>query len=271
MTRPTGKERQKKFQKKIENRPLTIPGSELWKAITNMESNMQALDDTRTISDVARGRDYPNHFQADMSATAASPALGPLKLPVAAAGEGIKTLSGNPSLKREALFNEKTDLKKYLEIMIGKSTNAREEVKYKNILAAVIAEDQADIVKEDIGGDENAIQPRTWQQPFYGDERDELDPEVAAAQTKPSEGDLGMFNQPDQPDQQPLTMKTWENPIYGDERDNKGYDRTDPTQRRDRRLADKLVEGRPLEKFKRDREKGRGTDVDDLFTKNREK
>ena len=151
-----------------------------------MESNMQALDDTRTISDVARGRDYPNHFQADMSATAASPALGPLKLPVAAAGEGIKTLSGNPSLTREALFNEKTDLKKYLEIMIGKSTNAREEVKYKNILAAVIAEDQADIVKEDIGGDENAIQPRTWQEP------------EGQVSDQPSEGDFReMFDIPE--------------------------------------------------------------------------
>ena len=96
------------------------------------------------------------------------------------------------------------------------------------------------------GGNEDMTQPRTWQNP-EGQLSDE-----------PSTGDLAMFDQPEKgeitdpkkKDQKELTMKTWDNPIYGDERDNKGYDRTDPTQRRDRRLEDKLVEGLPLDRFK---------------------
>ena len=96
------------------------------------------------------------------------------------------------------------------------------------------------------GGNADMTQPRTWQNP-EGQLSDE-----------PSTGDLAMFDQPEKgeitdskkKDQKELTMKTWDNPIYGDERDNKGYDRTDPTQRRDRRLEDKLVEGLPLDRFK---------------------
>lgn len=46
------------------------------------------------------------------------------------------------------------------------------------------------------------------------------------------------------------------------------YDRTDPTQRRDRRLEEKLVEGRPLDKFKLNVERGNtGTPVSELFHK----
>ena len=96
------------------------------------------------------------------------------------------------------------------------------------------------------GGNVDMTQPRTWQNP-EGQLSDE-----------PSTGDLAMFDQPEKgeitdpkkKDQKELTMKTWDNPIYGDERDNKGYDRTDPTQRRDRRLEEKLVEGLPLDRFK---------------------
>ena len=48
------------------------------------------------------------------------------------------------------------------------------------------------------------------------------------------------------------------------------YDRTDPTQRRDRRLQDKLVEGRPLDKFKLNVERGNtGTPVSELFHKDK--
>ena len=273
MTRPTGKERQKKVQKKFKNKPLTIPGSELWKAITNMKGTMQSLDDTRTISDQARGRSYDTGVGAGVKAIYETPALEPLKIPFEVAGEGLKTLTGNPTLNRpqEPLFNERTDLKKYLEIMIGKSTNAREEVKYKNILAAVMAEDQADIVKEDIGGDENAIQPRTmasWKHPFYGDERDELDPEVAAAQTKPSEGDFRKdFPATSNEEIKNKNELNEQDPV----KDPTGYQRPSPAERHKRRMEDILVRGRPLEKFKLDRERGRGTNVDDLFTKNREK
>ena len=130
------------------------------------------------------------------------------------------------------------------------------------------------------GGNVDMTQPRTWQNPYYGDERDKLDPKVAAAQTEPSTGDLAMFDQPEKgeitdpkkKDQEKLTMKTWDNPIYGDERDNKGYDRTDPTQRRDRRLEDKLVEGRPLDKFKLNVERGKtGTPVSELFHKDKKR
>ena len=93
------------------------------------------------------------------------------------------------------------------------------------------------------GGNADMTQPRTWQNP-EGQLSDE-----------PSTGDLAMFDQPEkgeitEPKKKEVKMKTWDNPIYGDERDNKGYDRTDPTQRRDRRLEDKLVEGLPLDKFK---------------------
>ena len=108
------------------------------------------------------------------------------------------------------------------------------------------------------GGNEDMTQPRTWQNP-EGQLSDE-----------PSTGDLAMFDQPEKgeitdpkkKDQKDLKMKTWENPVYGDARD---YDRTDPTQRRDRRLEDKLVEGRPLDKFKLNVERGNTTPVSELF------
>jgi hypothetical protein len=60
------------------------------------------------------------------------------------------------------------------------------------------------------------------------------------------------------------TPNTEPNPISTE------YQRPSPSERHQRRMEDILVRGRPLEKFKRDRERGRGTDVDDLFTKNRE-
>ena len=110
------------------------------------------------------------------------------------------------------------------------------------------------------GGNKDMTQPRTWQNP-EGQVSDE-----------PSTGDLAMFDQPEKgeitdpkkKDQKDLKMKTWENPVYGDARD---YDRTDPTQRRDRRLEDKLVEGRPLDKFKLNVERGNTTPVSELFHK----
>ena len=110
------------------------------------------------------------------------------------------------------------------------------------------------------GGNEDLTQPRTWQKP-EGQVSDE-----------PSTGDLAMFDQPEKgeitdpkkKDQKDLKMKTWENPVYGDARD---YDKTDPTQRRDRRLEDKLVEGRPLDKFKLNVERGNTTPVSELFHK----
>ena len=48
-----------------------------------------------------------------------------------------------------------------------------------------------------------------------------------------------------------------------------GYQRPSPAERQKRRMEDVLVRGRPGAKFKLDRERGRGTNVDDLFTKNR--
>ena len=110
------------------------------------------------------------------------------------------------------------------------------------------------------GGNEDLTQPRTWQKP-EGQVSDE-----------PSTGDLAMFDQPEKgeitdpkkKDQKDLKMKTWENPVYGDARD---YDKTDPTQRRDRRLEDKLVEGRQLDKFKLNLERGNTTPVSELFHK----
>tara|TARA_X000000368_G_scaffold207055_1_gene163452 strand:+ start:45 stop:779 length:735 start_codon:yes stop_codon:yes gene_type:complete len=50
-----------------------------------------------------------------------------------------------------------------------------------------------------------------------------------------------------------------------------GYQRPSPAERQKARMEEILVRGRPGEKFKLDRERGRGTNVDDLFTKNREK
>jgi hypothetical protein len=110
------------------------------------------------------------------------------------------------------------------------------------------------------GGNEDLTQPRTWQKP------------EGQLSNEPSTGDLAMFDQPEKgkitdpkkKDQKDLKMKTWENPVYGDARD---YDRTDPTQRRDRRLEDKLVEGRPLDKFKLNVERGNTTPVSELFHK----
>ena len=49
-----------------------------------------------------------------------------------------------------------------------------------------------------------------------------------------------------------------------------GYQRPSPSERHKSRMEDILVRGRPGAKFKLDRERGRGTNVDDLFTKNRE-
>lgn len=49
-----------------------------------------------------------------------------------------------------------------------------------------------------------------------------------------------------------------------------GYQRPSPSERHKRRMEDIMVRGRPGEKFKLDRERGRGTNIDDLFTKNRE-
>jgi len=152
-------------EKKPANKPLTLPGSELWKAIANMEGNMQALDDTRTISDQARGRNYQNHFQADMSATAASPALGPLKLPVELLGEGVNTLRGKPSVNQpQANWNEERDLGVYLgadqiKENIANASTLREDVKWRNIFNAVYGAEATDSIYEDIGGDENNIIP----------------------------------------------------------------------------------------------------------------
>jgi hypothetical protein len=103
-------------------------------------------------------------------------------------------------------------------------------------------------------------QPRTWQN----------DPTQVS--DKPSTGDLSMFedkkqNETTKPKKQ-NKMKTWDNPIYGDERD---YDRTDPTQRRDRRLENKLVEGSPLEKFKLEKERQTGENLSTLFDKEKPK
>ena len=51
-----------------------------------------------------------------------------------------------------------------------------------------------------------------------------------------------------------------------------GYQRPTPTERRDKRLEDKLVEGRPLEQFRLNRERGTtGTPVNSLFHKDRKK
>ena len=51
-----------------------------------------------------------------------------------------------------------------------------------------------------------------------------------------------------------------------------GYQRPTPTERRDKRLEDKLVEGRPLEQFRLNRERGTtGTPVNSLFYKDRKK
>ena len=61
------------------------------------------------------------------------------------------------------------------------------------------------------------------------------------------------------------TPNTEPNPI------STGYQRPSPSERHKRRMEEILVRGRPGEKYKLDRERGRGTNVDDLFTKNREK
>ena len=63
----------------------------------------------------------------------------------------------------------------------------------------------------------------------------------------------------------PITPKKDPKPI------SQKYTRPTASERQERRMENTLVRGRPLEKFKLDRERGRGTDIDDLFTKNREK
>ena len=148
------------------NKPLTLPGSELWKAIANMESNMQALDNTRTISDQARGRSYDTGVGAGAKAIYETPALEPLKIPFEVAGEGLKTLTGNPSLNRpqEPFWNEEKELGTYLgadqiKANIANASTLRDDVKWRNIFNAVYGAEATDSIYEDIGGDENNIIP----------------------------------------------------------------------------------------------------------------
>ena len=148
------------------NKPLTLPGSELWKAIKNIKGTMKALDDTRSISDQARGRYYDTGIGAGAKAIYETPALEPLKIPFEVAGEGLKTLTGNPSLNRpqEPFWNEERDLGVYLgaeqiKENIANASTLREDVKWRNIFNAVYGAEATDSIYQDIGGDENNIIP----------------------------------------------------------------------------------------------------------------
>ena len=105
----------------------------------------------------------------------------------------IQTARGSKWVTDPDVFSGDEDSRNYsiwLQNKIANSTDENEKARWTTQYFDLVGSDNADIISKEIGGDDNYIQPQTWQKPFYGDERDELDPEVAEAQTKPSEGDF---------------------------------------------------------------------------------
>ena len=151
----------------------------------------------------------------------------------------------------------------WLQNKIVNSQTEREKARWLTQYWDLMGFDQADIIKEERGEGENWIVPeRTWQD----------DPTQVSDQ--PSTGDLSMF---EEDPEDVLAAKVNDNkagvitPREDPKPISQKYTRPTASERQERRMEDTLVRGRPLEKFKLDRERGRGTDVDDLFTKNREK
>ena len=187
----------------------------------------------------------------------------------------LKHLDENRAKWEQNRDPESRNYSLWLQNKIVNSQTEREKARWLTQYWDLMGFDQADIIKEERGEDENWIIPeRTWGNPWYGDERDRLKPEVAAAETKPSTGNLSMF---EEDPKDVLDAKVNDNkagvitPQVDPKPISQKYTRPTASERQERRMEDTLVRGRPLEKFKLDRERGRGTDVDDLFTKNREK
>ena len=71
----------------------------------------------------------------------------------------------------------------WLQNKIANSTTATEKTKWETQYYDLIGSDNTEIIRGEIGGDENAIQPRTWQndttqvsdQPSEGDFREQFD------------------------------------------------------------------------------------------------
>ena len=149
----------------------------------------------------------------------------------------------------------------WLQNKIVNSETEREKARWLTQYWSLMGFDQADIIKKERGEGENWIIPeRTWQNP------------EGQVSDQPSTGDLSMFEEDpenvldtkvNENQAQPITPNENPKPI------SQKYTRPTASERQERRMEDTLVRGRPLEKFKLDRKRGRGTDVDDLFTKNR--
>ena len=110
----------------------------------------------------------------------------------------IKTARGSRWVTDPNVFAGDEDSRNYtiwLQDKITNSKNEAEKKRYTTQYFALVGSDNADMISKEIGGDDNFIQPQTWQKPFYGDERDEQDPDIVAAEAKPSTGDLSMFDE----------------------------------------------------------------------------
>ncbi len=145
------------------------------------------------------------------------------------------------------------------------ATTEDEKASVKDLLASFNVGLEKDIIREETGAGTTSVIPETFtdyrrrtagqraEDEVIESNADEKNNELNTNVIKTEENKID-----EEADKQPTTLSA-------------GYQRPSPAERQKRRMEDTLVRGRPLEKFKLDRERGRGTDIDDLFTKNREK
>ena len=145
------------------------------------------------------------------------------------------------------------------------ATTEEEKASVKDLLASFNVGLEKDIIREETGAGTTSVIPETFtdyrrrtagqraEDEVIESNADEKNNELNTNVIKTEENKID-----EEADKQPTTLSA-------------GYQRPSPAERQKRRMEDTLVRGRPLEKFKLDRERGRGTDIDDLFTKNREK
>ena len=170
----------------------------------------------------------------------------------------LKHLDENRAKWEQNTDPESRNYSLWLQNKIVNSQTEREKARWLTQYWDLMGFDQADIIKEERGEGEDWIVPeRTWQD----------DPTQVSDQPSTVEEDPADVLDAKVPENQaqPITPQEDPKPI------SQKYTRPTASERQERRMENTLVRGRPLEKFKLDRERGRGTDIDDLFTKNREK
>lgn len=172
-------------------------------------------------------------------------------------------------LTQEALNQKTPNINEYFNSLLQErwdnAVTEDEKSSVKDLLAAFNLEEQKGIITEETGADTTSVIPET-----FTDYRRRTAGEIAEAEVIESDADK------QNNELNTNVIKTEEDKI--DKEANKqpttlsaGYQRPSPAERQKRRMEEILVRGRPGEKFKLDRERGRGTDINDLFTKNREK